>query len=343
MATTNGDTPIGASAPTGTTFMGLIPTNHAARTVRVTVRAVTRSTPWGGELWTIEPRTVNASPQLVKDLLAAGQKGQLLVSWPEDYVTPDGIRPAEHKLDEAAAANMSSADRVAAAEQLAKRNGERAVAVDLQLRAATSRHEGEVAHLRVEVATAQAMAMTTAAGMTKAEQDKAAAVEALETATRGYGTEIRVIRERTKAEIDTAKAEAQGEVEKAYQANEQMQSAHLRELEEVRTTAAAEIDAAKLRNAAELNRLGGSNEHASVIYAKEMETVRVKALADVTEVKAATKVELDKALATIAALTADKSALSTSVDGLKAELSIAKSATAPASSPTAEAPPKKKG
>ncbi len=210
------------------------------KTVRVTVRAAVGSVGWAGEVFGSDPKTFDAVPAVVEDLLKAPPS--LLIQWPEGYVAPNGSVPGSHKLEKSAAASMTVADRIAIAEDVAHDAQARVVVAERLLAAANANHAAELGAAVRDGEAHRQRKLELEAIVAGAEQRAAEAHQALDAASKAHSSELHALKNQHTAALDTAKASHQAELDMAMNEVDRLTAELTARTEEVAALRAA-IDA----------------------------------------------------------------------------------------------------
>lgn len=175
--------------------------------VRVTVRTIAGTVPCMGRAFTATPVMLDASPADVRDLIAHSDR--LIITWPEGYVLPNGVDPSKAKVAVVAEAVLTSADRVAIAEDRLEKALAHILELERGLSTVTSDRDATIGALHRELAelreqhTQVTLAAQAAAGSVGA--DGQALAEAIET----HRADREALESRHRAALDTLRAELQ--------------------------------------------------------------------------------------------------------------------------------------
>lgn len=197
----------------------------AAGHVRIGVRARgSVAFPWAGHLWPIESVTYDAHPNEVRDFLAA-PPSSLMVSWPDDYVAPDGSMPGRvvvAAVHETNTAPTSIEDRLAIAERDATRAKGEAIAAEREMSALRSTMAAAARDKDQLVAEAVERSRSLALSVQEAEQRAVAAVEKLAQTETEVAATIERIRREHRGVIDTMEAKHAEEIAQVHVERERL-------------------------------------------------------------------------------------------------------------------------
>lgn len=214
----------------------------SADRVVVTVRARGETpVPWAGRSWPKEPTTIQADRTTVADLLRA--PASLAVTWPEDFVAPDGsspgaAKPAAERPDERLPGD--SAARLARAEDEAARYKSIAQRAEAELLGVKSDARAAVATAERLLEEERDKRLELEKRVSLAEQGAADAGERVEALRREHAEAIEKLRSEHAGELDTLRASTQAEIDKAFaEADRKVREAQV-EVESLR----AELDKA---------------------------------------------------------------------------------------------------
>lgn len=203
-----------------------------ADTVRIKVRA--RGTvpfPWAGRAWAPEEVEYDAHPNEVRDFMAA-PRGALVVTWPEDYVAPDGTMPGRVVVAMAPQATpVSPAERLQHAEREAASARAGLIAAESEIAAMRARHTEEVRNLRGQLADVAERSGDAAKAIAEAEQRVVAAMQNADKAERDHRSALADVQARHVAEIDSLRAAHAEEMAKTLAEHDRAMSTLTAELD----------------------------------------------------------------------------------------------------------------
>lgn len=182
-------------------------------TVRVVVRARgTVPVGWAGRGWPNVETVHDAVPNEVLDLLKAPQS--LVVTWPEDYVAPDGSMPGRVSLvtPSSTAPAATAEERVARAETDTLRAKAAALASEREIAEQRLHHAEELRDLRSTTADAVASATRAANELDAANKRADAAMRHAEEIEKGTAKLLEVRAREHAGAIDTLAAQHLGEI-----------------------------------------------------------------------------------------------------------------------------------